>query len=510
MGMVLGCSSLPIAHPQPALLASADAELLQGCYDCLLEARASYRHLAVGAERPRVIARVFEADLLIALREKELGLSPSDALADARRIASALPRDLEAEHYVALVERIPSNELGMSAREIRSFRTAHQALPGAFDAERAWLAKGKLRAPVRDYLRRALDCAYPATGNTTRPAGSGAQPHARLPASPLLSYRAAICGFDLISALSAVRDREPRFIESAFFIASIEMALSAGDGPGQARAHLTEALARFPASTAILYLTASYHQLVENYPEALLIYDRMLAVQPANNPARLGRLMCLSKLDRAQEAIDEATRVLELGDDNRADAYYWRAHNHRALGQLAEARRDISAAKESSTTPDVLRLAGIIEYEQRDLDPAEADLTAAIGAAGVDCTARWYLALVHRQRKRWLISGHAFEDAMGCFRDRARGSAERLRTLQARADLDPVYRANAVASFEASIEGDTRQQHLAALIAANDDATGGDVASARPLIELASEDPALAERAAKLRDWLSKPRPVPK
>ena len=225
----------------------------------------------------------------------------------------------------------------------------------------------------------------------------------------------------------------------------------------------------------------------------------MLAAQPAHNLALLGRIMCLGNLGRSEEAIAAATHLLELDIGNRIDAYYWRAHNRRVLGELAEARSDISAAMELSATADVLSLAGLIEYEQHDLDPAEADLTAAVGLAGADCTARWYLALVHRERKRWLASSHAFEGAMGCFRDRAQGSAEQLRALQARADLDPTYRANAVASFEASIEADARQQHLAALTAANDAVIGGDTASAKSLVEVAAEDPARADPVAKVR-----------
>jgi len=105
-----------------------------------------------------------------------------------------------------------------------------------------------------------------------------------------------------------------------------------------------------------------------------------------------------------------------------------------------------------------LNLAGIIEYDQRDLDPAQADLEAAIAAAGEDCTARWYLGLVHRQRKRWLASGRAFEAAMVCYRERAQATADRIRALEARADLDPAYRAGRIATLGASVMADTRQR----------------------------------------------------
>ena len=503
-----GCASPPIARPQPGVLATADAGLLQGCYDCLLEARASYRRLAAGGERPRVVARVFEADLLIALREKELALPPSDALADARRIAAELPRDVEPGRYLALVDAIPSEPMGSARRDGQAFRAAQRALVVRLDAERAWLSNGRLRAPVRDYLRLALDCAYPKPQepSPTDPAASAAP----LPvASPLLAYRVEICSFGLTSALAAVRDREPRFVETSFFIANIEMVGAAQDGPGHAKAHLAEVLARFPTSPAITFLTASYDQLVGDHAEALRFYDRTLALQPAHDEALLGRTICLTNLARSQEAIDAATQLIARGAGNLAEAYYWRAWNHHTLARLAEARADIAAAKELITTANVLTLAGIIEHDQRDLDPAQADLEAAIASTGHDCTAQWYLGLVHRERKRWLASGHAFEAAMTCYRDRAQDTADRIRVLQDRAELDPTYRARQIASLEASAVADTRQQHAAALIAANDDATGGDIVSAKTLAEIAGKDPALADRVAKLRALLDKPRGSP-
>jgi hypothetical protein len=82
-----------------------------------------------------------------------------------------------------------------------------------------------------------------------------------------------------------------------------------------------------------------------------------------------------------------------------------------------------------------------------------------------------------------------------------------MQALQARTALDPSYRARAVAAFEASITADTRQWHLAALTGASCEAEAGNLASARSLIDLAGEDPSLAERASKLRDWLDKRHP---
>ncbi|MGH9199556.1 MAG: hypothetical protein ACRD1T_27975, partial [Acidimicrobiia bacterium] len=70
--------------------------MLEGCYDCLLEARAIYERLAVGRARPLILERLFEATALVALRERELALDADPALARAKELATALPQALEA------------------------------------------------------------------------------------------------------------------------------------------------------------------------------------------------------------------------------------------------------------------------------------------------------------------------------------------------------------------------------------------------------------------------------
>jgi len=478
--------------PSQLVAADANTALLRGCYDCLIDAREIYRKLPVGG---RAVPWVFETDLLIALREKEIGLPASGALTEARQIAKQLPRELEAGRYIELVEAIPSCKLGTLRSEV-------QQSPA--DA-RAWLLRGKLRKPVRDYLRIALGCINPenlsgtAPDTDLSPSSTGAtQPEASL----LLRYRAAICKTDAISELEAVRASEPRFVEASLFIARAEIGRLPSEGPRQAKVHLDEVLARFPASTAVTYLAATYHQLVGDYAEALRLYERTLDLRPDHDPALLGRVISLTYLGRTRDAIDAATRLSARGEPYNVEAYYWRAYDLHALGQLVDARRDVSAAMDLGGSEDVLLLAGTIEYEQGDLDVAQADLAIVINLDAVRqaCEARWYLGLVDRQRKRWSSARHALEDAMTCYQQRARTSADQLQSLQARSDLDPTYRDRAAAGLEAAVAADTRQQHVAALAAAADAAADDDFSGARGLLDLAAEDPALADRVAKLRN----------
>ncbi|HEX3763272.1 MAG TPA: hypothetical protein VHW23_31475 [Kofleriaceae bacterium] len=491
--LAVSCAA-PVARSPLDPLARADAELLQGCYDCLLAARAGYRALGAGRDRPALATRLFEADLLIALREKELGLLASETVIEAHQLEGFLPSRLEAARYVALVEALPGDPPGGSQRAARTARAGFVRFWPVGGADlRDWLTRGgPLRAEVRHYLGIAFDCARPSSGADARP------PPPRDPEPPLLAYRRAICGPGSVTELAAVRRREPRFVETSLFLASAELAAAAPGATGQAEAYLAEVLARFPASPAAHALAGEARLVVADHVAALAHYDRALALQGSHEQALLGRTICLTDLGRHAEAIDAATGLLLQDEASGASAYYWRARNHHALHQLADAREDITEAKAIVPTADILGLAGIIEYDQADLDPAEADLTAAIRTGG-DCTPRWYLGLVHRQRRQWLPAGQAFADAMGCYRDRVAESAGRQASLQARSDVDPAYRARMVASLQASIDADDKQQHLAALMAATELAAGGDVVAARPLAELAGEDRTLADQVARLR-----------
>ncbi len=83
------CASAPvIGGLTQAQLATADALVTAGCYDCLLEARAIYETAAVGKARPLIIARLFEADVLIGLRERELALDSSASFCARRGVSS--------------------------------------------------------------------------------------------------------------------------------------------------------------------------------------------------------------------------------------------------------------------------------------------------------------------------------------------------------------------------------------------------------------------------------------
>ena len=84
-----GCASARIRKENTLALAAADAKVLEGCYDCLQDARQPFERLAPGKSSkssPAIVARLFETDVLIALREKELGLDSRGAMERAPEV----------------------------------------------------------------------------------------------------------------------------------------------------------------------------------------------------------------------------------------------------------------------------------------------------------------------------------------------------------------------------------------------------------------------------------------
>lgn len=505
----LGCAAKKPAPKPPDLsgLDHADAQVLQGCYDCLLDARATYRRIGAGPGRPVVLTRLFETSLLLTLRLKELALDPSEMRAEAEAIAKELPSEIEAARYLALVDAVPPDDVGMPHRTIEAFRRARAAagLLPKIDGELAWLETGALRAPVREYLDLAVDCAYPnrphAPGQPAR-AGQLRRPAEGTP--PLIAYRTAICEVLNQNVLTRVREDEPRFLETSLFLARIDVAMADQLGPGHGVERLAEGRARFPASPMANDLSGSLQQAIGDCDAALAFYDETIALAPGHESALLGRTICLTYLNRRDEAIRTATHMIELEVDNIGEAYYWRAWNRHTGQELDLARADVERAKRLNGTDRAYTLAGVIEYDQSDVDPSQQDLQTARAMPGgeMNCTAIWYLGMVQTKRRDWPASARFFEEAMTCYQRAAALNQGLLRGIQARTDLEATYKARRVAALEAASAAATSQGYASALNAANYYATAGNIPSAKRLIEVAAADPTLAEKVNKLKEWL--------
>jgi hypothetical protein len=498
-----GCATAPLKKPDLAALADADARVLQGCYDCLLEARDIYRRVAVGKARSLVVARLFETTLLIALRERELALDSSAAMGEAERLATELPPEAAADRYVAIAKAVPLDDIGTPRSRQKEFRSAHASFESTVDAEMAWLATGTLQPATRQYLALSIDCGYElrprAPGQPRRPSGARDAPPG---APPLVIYRTATCGVINQPALFKLREANDRFAEASFWLGRFDIAVAQQRGPGHARERMAEALARFPQSPAVTYLSGSLQQLLGNCDAALAAYDTTLSLAPGHESAMLGRTICLTYLERHEDAIAEATRL--IGTDGVVAGYYWRAFNRHVRKELDLARADIEQAKSRANTIDILTLAGTIEYDQEDLSASETDFTTArrLPYGMKYCAPPWFLGLIQMKRQAWLESAKYFEGAMNCYEQDALEAEAAMLSMQSQTDLDAEYKASQIAGLQKRIKAATSQRYASAFNAANYYATGGTYDAARRLVEIAATDPALADRVARLKDWL--------
>ena len=204
-----GCASAPIKKNDVAALVEADARVLSGCYDCLIDARDTYQRVAVGKARPLVIARLFEVQWLLAMRERELSLDWTSSLEKARTLAKELPPTYDGARVLALVDVELPDDYGWPAVQFGVFRREHQPYMAKVDAELEWLAASPVSTTPRQYLAMAIDCDYRSRGGpgqVRRPPGY--KPELPPDPAPLLMFRHAICsGFDLIGAREGPRER---------------------------------------------------------------------------------------------------------------------------------------------------------------------------------------------------------------------------------------------------------------------------------------------------------------
>src|SRR5579864_9623602 len=160
-GAAGACASAPLKKADLAALAIADARELDGCYDCLTEARDTYARIGVGRARPLVVTRLFEIELLLALRAKELAMDPAASFQQAQALAPELAPTVFAARYLDDVADVLPDDLGTPAADRSAAIRAHASRLADVSGEVEWLAAGPLREPVGQYLALALDCSYP-------------------------------------------------------------------------------------------------------------------------------------------------------------------------------------------------------------------------------------------------------------------------------------------------------------------------------------------------------------
>jgi len=318
----LDCASAPIRPESYPALARADRLVLDGCYDCLLEARAVYEGLATGRARPLVLSRLFETDILLALREKELAIPAESTLARATALAGELPPSLGAQRYLEMVGLVPEHDVGSPAADREAFFREHPDALERVDHLLAGIESDTLSRAFRQYVTLSLHCSYLDRGRRSdHPPPLVAMIGAHLEgAPPLVAYRLNTCWFPTRDPVERVRERVPRFVETALVLGQMELPVVPYNGPAKARPFFEALYRRFPNSPTVTYLNGRLYESAGDCETALRYYRETTALRARHERALLGQLVCSSALKQTEQAIETATRLIELGGPTEAEA----------------------------------------------------------------------------------------------------------------------------------------------------------------------------------------------
>jgi tetratricopeptide (TPR) repeat protein len=347
------------------------------------------------------------------------------------------------------------------------------------------------RSLLADYLDLALAC-------EDRASREAIDREAVLRATgdaPMIRYRLAICNVLVSAAVSQVREQDPRWDEIAWFEGRRFLAQQ---DIWKALPKFEEAAAAFPDSPSMLLSLAGTQQALSMLEKSVASFEAVIRLVPTLRTALLGRVVSLSYLKRHDEAVAGATRMIELGAPALGEAHYWRAFNHYNLRAFDAAKQDADRAIQLWANTAVYTLAGLVYYEFKQLDIAQRHFEQAWRMNNTNCTANWYLGVVHADKAEWAASAKTFAAGVGCFTRAAVTAREDLANVL-KLEAPDDYKAAQAETHRKSIEENELRAAQSAYNAAHGFVRAGDRATARPYVEMAAEHPGVKEQAEKLR-----------
>ncbi len=455
---VSGCASLTKAGIaskalEAAVLArEADAEVARGCYECLRSATQKYEAaLAAGAPVSRL--KVAGAWILVAARERELGLQPSDAPDRAKRHAAAVtePEAVSplasttretVDAYLVLAGGLPHRMEGVSPETMRDISQAMKAMLGLLQKEGELHSLKMLRErALRDsdvtaeYLLRSFACTF--VGRMTTGGGPAESP-VSLPENPqpsnLMAFLGATCGNrrdpeSESAVLARLVIEEPRFHEAHYFLGGlrlIEQKLVSAEREFLAAA---DGLPRMTAAWSRLGIT---RVAMEEYDWAVADFARALDIEPRQRATLLGHAQALNYAGRYEEALIPAQRLIDYGAWFLSDANFWLAFSELQLRRFHDADRHVREAKRTNPmNADTARLSGLVAYALAEFDRAQAEFELALSKNPADCESQLHMGLIHGYQARYEPSIVAFVKARGCYDGVALSAQARAAEIEA-------------------------------------------------------------------------------
>lgn len=413
--------------PSPQLVAEmAKAEALQseGCYTCLKESLAIFEKLRQAKVPPAGIAeKTFDTALLIAVREKELGMPSDAAMAKARSLVVPLRQPVfDAAQLIigdstGLDPEMRALVIGRNRPELtpdNPRRRALDAFPTDLAAKYVGLAVDcEQQKLIESVDMKALTAAY---------AGS-----------PLIQFRLSICGRPAAPGVGALRQSNPRWTDTFYWEARREMVASLGQAIDLSKVIGLYGQGRdaFPTSLMLTMAWANANLAAEEFESALSGFEEVLKVHPTHRDAMSGKMQSQSYLLRHADGIATATRLLELGTWHIPDANYWRAWNRFHIKEYETAWVDVENATRGLSNGQVYMLAGLIAYARQELSTAVNRFDTAFKVNPSACDAVWMSGLVSIDQNALDVAAPKFTRGMTCFTSTAKALRQDRANLEA-------------------------------------------------------------------------------
>ena len=485
----------PLAPEIEREIAAADTLYRKGCYVRLKEAYGVYGSLYSRPEcRDLVATKLVKNALLLAVREKELGMSGRDYLDTALRIikenGGLEPLSPYAE--IAGLLWIQGKGVMPNVDERFPWKVTEEKLR-RLDAE---LRERAQADEFSAYMYGSLKCLVASSSEGWEgPAELGPL----FPDSRLISYLEATCPREDEELLNLILSRDPQFYEAAYHLGMLSLARG---NLLQAEGHLLRMHEGVPESPQATILLATIAFALEEVERSLELYEMTLGLLPDYRDALLGEAICLSSLGRSEEAIAVCEKLIALGHWLLGESYYWKAWNQHELKDNAAAAESIEQSKgRLPTSSEVFTLSGLIALERGDPVRAEKDFQEALLYRPDNADVLYNLGNLRAGKEDWPNSGLYFEKAGFAFEKEGRTLREKIAQAEA-STLAPLRKERLLRKRKARLERALLSRATAFYNAAAGYLNSGQKDKALRLIPLSAEHPALREKAEELMSGL--------
>jgi tetratricopeptide (TPR) repeat protein len=402
----------------------ADILSRKGSYVAFKQAVQMYEGLyAQPVYRKEVARKLAVTALLLAVREKELGISNKSYMDTALQVIKENRSLSSLTPYaeIAGLFWVQGKGVMTDIDERFPWKPTEEKLK-AIDAEL------KAKAKVDEfsaYMYATMRCFL---AEPSEKIEDPEQMAALFPDSLLLTYLAATCPKEDEELLSLLLAHEPTFYEADYHKGMLSLS----------RGNLLQAEDRFlnmhegiPESAQATLLLASIAFALEEVERSLEFYEKTLAILPDYRDALLGKAICLSALGKPEEAISVCEKIIALGHWLLGESYYWMAWNQHELKDYAAAEASIEQSKgRLPTSAEVFTLAGLIAMDREDLARAEKEFQEALKHAPSSSDVLYNLGGIHARKEDWSNSGLYFEKAGFAFENEGEALKQKIREVE--------------------------------------------------------------------------------